>query len=93
LHLDIHLCVTPPNKGPESPNFPDQDKNKIRGMAIDRPGFLADCGHPGHVPARVEMCSQCASASIVEQLASTDAANTEFEAPLSGGLFRAAHFY
>jgi hypothetical protein len=72
--------------------MPDQDKSRDVRAAIDRAGFVADRGHPGHVPPCIEKCSQCASASIVEQLASTDAANTEFEAPLSGRLFRAADF-
>ena len=70
----------------------DQDKNSDGRAAIDHAGSVASRVHPDLVPPRIEKRSQCASASIVERLAAPGAADTEFEAPQSGRLFRAADF-
>jgi hypothetical protein len=79
----------------ESPNMPDQDENKATRAANESSVFIAGCGCPDDVPPPIEefrRSADASSASIVEQLASTDTADIEYEAPLSGRLFQAADF-
>jgi len=64
-------------------------------MASDDPVFIAGRSHPAHVLLPIEEFpwgADASNASIVQRLAAPDAADIEYEAPLSGRLFHAADF-
>lgn len=72
-----------------------QDENAAIRMASDGPVFIADGDLLAHGPPPFDELPRSAdaySASIVELLAASYAADIEFEPPQSGRLFRAAKF-
>ena len=71
----------------------NQDAGKAKKAANEGPVFITHRGRPAHVLLSIDEYRRLAdapSANIIELLAAPGAADVEFEAPRSGGLFRAA---